>query len=244
MDVVAVGPGEPEETDRNESRTHDRHGQTSLWRSHAVVLLGDSCVSHIIEHGIRYGKHHAHCDTQERQTGLAGAPSLGRLEYDGERREHHVQRTIDDSHINAGKKDDRLPEQKHPRPGEGDLELLRHRVLLLVDIQLRDVDLAGELRQLGGSDPQEDGGVGLRDEEGARDPQDTREDGHQTLDPPPALSLAKEAAHDGSFTNNVSYRKGNGPTCKKPYPAMGPGKGQLRSKPSRNLAPTERTCPQ
>lgn len=244
MDVVAVGPGEPEETDRNESRTHDRHGQTSLWRSHAVVLLGDSCVSHIIEHGIRYGKHHAHCDTQERQTGLAGAPSLGRLEYDGERREHHVQRTIDDSHINAGKKDDRLPEQKHPRPGEGDLELLRHRVLLLVDIQLRDVDLAGELRQLGGSDPQEDGGVGLGDEEGARDPQDTREDGHQTLDPPPPLSLAKEAAHNGSFTHSISYRNGSGLTIKNTDLEMGPGKGQLRSKPSRNLAPTERTYPQ
>lgn len=198
MDAVAVGPGEPEQSDGQQNGTDQGRGQTSLGRRHSASLLRRPLVAPIVKDAAHRRDGHAHGNTDEGQTADTGLPAPALLEDDGERGEAEIQRAVDDGHVDGGEQDDRLAEQQDPGARHGHLHLAADALLGLALVQLGDVDLA---RLLGEGDcalSQQHGCVRLGVNERVDDPEDAGEDGRQALDPSPTLGLAKEAASNRS----------------------------------------------
>jgi len=137
MDARAVGPCEPEKTDGKCAGSYHGHGQTSFRGSKSAAGGCDSLVSFVVPEAVDDGDEHAYRDTKECKTANAWRPSALLLIDDGKCSEEQVKCSVDDCpangehiryrssekrleglHVNAEKKNDRLPEQQLPRSDE------------------------------------------------------------------------------------------------------------------------------
>lgn len=63
------------------------------------MSLIDSRVSLIVKDGVSDGNDHAYCDTTERESSDSWRPAASLLVDDREGCEHHVQRSVNDRHV-------------------------------------------------------------------------------------------------------------------------------------------------
>ena len=208
VDARGVGPGEPEETNGDSNTTNHGGRQTSLRWCKTLVFIAESGVALVVPDAVNDGDNHTDGHTKEGKTANTRAPAAVLLVDDGERTEQHVESSVNDGHVDADEEDDGLLEQQDPGTRERSLEDLAEGGRALVDIATALVDLSSALRELGGTLAKNDRGVGLREEEAANDPEDTGEDGHDTLNPAPANGLTDETT-DNWTQNGAHERRGS-----------------------------------
>lgn len=80
-----------------------------------MSICGLLVPSVVVEDDVNDRKYHAHQDPQEWETPNALAPAASLLIDDWIRREHQVQRSVDDGQVDAKQKHDRLAEEEDPR---------------------------------------------------------------------------------------------------------------------------------
>lgn len=205
MDAGAVGPREPEQANGDQDGAKNGGRQTSLGSSVSIRRSGGSLdVSVVVENGSNGGNGHTNGNTKEGETADTRAPATALLENNGESGEAHVEGTVDDGHVERDEEDDGLLEKKLPGPHEGNLELVANGLGRLALLKLRDVNLAGFLAQSSSALTKQDGGICLGVGQSAGDPDDTGEDGNQSLNPSPAFRLAKETTSNRTYTVTVS----------------------------------------
>lgn len=198
VDGRRVGPGEPEETNGQCKAAKHGRRKTSLGRSHAAILLLNLDVVLVVPDGEGYGEEHTDHDTQEGQATNALAPATVDLVDDRESGEEHVESAVDDGHVDGEEQHNGLLEEQDPGTRQGGLEGLDERRAATLVVHLANVDLTSHLGQLSSTLTQQNGGVGLGDEDGAHDPEKTREGGQEAHDPAPASVHAEEATDDGA----------------------------------------------
>lgn len=182
MNVVSGGPGKPKQSDGDKNRPDNRHGQTGLSGCHPIVFVRNFHVSPRVGQRIKHSKYHPHSYAQKCQTTRAGIPALVLLKHDGKCREHHIESSVDYSHIDGRQKHDRFPKEENPWPRKSDLELLGHGTVLLSGVQFGNVDFACNFGELGGAPPQKNGYICFWHEDGTDNPQGTSEYGHQAYE--------------------------------------------------------------
>ena len=208
MDGGIVGPGKPEQPDGDGDATNHDDRQTGLGGCEATVRGGDLGVAFVVEQVEHCGEEHADEHAQEGKTANALVPAAMLLVDDREGAKEHVERPVDDGHVDGKQQDDGLAEQQDPGPLEGGDKGLADGGAALVAVEAGDVHLAGQLGQSRGALSKEDRGVGFGDVERAEDPHGAREDGQEALDPAPALRVAEEASDDGA--QDGAQERGNG----------------------------------
>lgn len=199
MNAGAVGPGKPEEADGEKNGADNGRRKSSLGGRHAIVGSSHLLITLVVKHVASDGDQHANSDSDKGQPSDAGAPAAALLEHDGEGGEAQIQGAVDDGHVDGGEQDDGLLEQEDPGPHEGNLELGGDGRLGLAGVDLGDVDFARLLGESLGASTKEHRSIRLGNDEGVDDPDDTGEDGHQTLDPAPTLCLTEETTSDRAF---------------------------------------------
>lgn len=115
-----------------------------------------------------------------------------------ERGEHHIQGTVDDSHVQRQQKDDRFTEQENPRARQGKLKGFFERNPALVNVNFAVVDLAGNLGELLCAATEEHRRISLGNEQGANDPDSAGEDAQKPHNPSPASAHSQETTDDRS----------------------------------------------
>jgi len=115
VDGRVVGPGEPEQADGNGNRCNQAGWEAGLGRREPAVLGLRPDVALVVGDGVRDGEEHADHDAQEGETPDALVPPAVQLVYDRERGEEHVERSVDDGHVDGKEQDNGLPEEENPR---------------------------------------------------------------------------------------------------------------------------------
>ena len=77
------------------------------------------CIALVVVNGVGYGYQHADCDAAECETTNTRGPAAAFLEDYGKGSKHHVERAVDDGHVDGEEKDDRFAEEEYPGSREG-----------------------------------------------------------------------------------------------------------------------------
>lgn len=192
MDFLSVGPCKPEKSNWKQNRSNQCWGKSGLWWSRTSASDDCAHITLVVEHGSDHSKHHTDGDSDEGQATNARAPSTSLLEHDGERGEAHVESAVDDGHVDGGQEDNGFLEEKDPWAQESNLELRSNSQVMLADIYLGDVHVAGLLGQGLSPTSQKYWCAGLGDNERVDNPDNTGEDGHHAFDPAPSRSFTQE----------------------------------------------------
>lgn len=209
MNAGAVGPREPEEANRNQDGSENGGWQTGFGRRVAIGSLGSSPqISLVVEHGSDSRQSHTNGNADKCQTTNARAPATTFLVDNGESSEAHVESTVDDGHVQGDEKDDGLPDEKLPRSQQGNLELIANALDWLSRLESRNVDLASFLAQGNGALAEQNRGICLGVYDRAENPNNTSEDGDESLNPSPALGLTKEATCNGTQSRAQEWSHG------------------------------------
>ena len=161
------------------------------------MLLNEGDVVLVDKWRAESGENDTNGDGNKHETSLAGGVTLALLVDDGEGDKEHVEKTVQDTHVERDEEDDELAKQKLEGSDEEDAETLRERShiqLLLSDV----VGLSSLLAELGSATGENGGCVGLGDGKGDEDPDDTSEDELDPVEPAPASSIRKEATNEGT----------------------------------------------
>jgi hypothetical protein len=207
VDAWGVGPGEPEEADGDCNTAKHGGRQTSLRWCETLVLIAKPGVALVVPNAVSYGDDHTDSHTKEGKAANTRTPAAVLLVDNWERAKQHVESSVNDGHVDADEEDNGLLEQQDPGTRKRSLEDLAKGGWALVDITATLVDLSSALGKLGGTLAENDRGVGFGEEEAANDPENTGEDGHDTLNPAPADSLANETT-DNWTQNGAHERRG------------------------------------
>lgn len=147
VNARVISPSKPEQADRHRDGSHERRRQTGLWRSKSGRrVLHDLDVALVVPNGIDDGGQHAYGDAEESETTNTGRPTTTLLVDDGEGGEKHVERSVDDGHVDGEQKDNGFAEEEDPGPGESCLESLTDSDLALLGICPAQVNLSGDFR--------------------------------------------------------------------------------------------------
>lgn len=188
-DKMGVGsPGEDEETDGDEP-AGDHHGdQADLGGGLAVVLL-DLLEVVLVDDGRAQGRaDDADGERNEHKTGDTGRVTLTSLEDDGVGDEEHVQKTVEDRHVERNEQHDKLAEQELEGTNQEDGHTFREGTL--VEVALGHVRVVtGLLAKLLGAAGKDGGRVGFLDGEGDENPDDEGQDELDPIEPAPASEL-------------------------------------------------------
>lgn len=179
------GPGEDEEADGDEP-ARDHHGdQPDLGGRLAVVFLDLGEVV-LVDNGGAHGRaDDSHRERDEHEARLAVRVALAALEDDGVGDEEHVEKTVEDRHVERDEQHDELAEQELEGPNQEDGHALREGTL--VEIALGHVRVVtGLLAEVLGAATEDGGCVGLLDGEGDEDPDDEGQDELDPVEPAPA----------------------------------------------------------
>ena len=198
VDGFVVGPGEPEDADRESDGCDHGAGQACFGGCLAAVFALDARVALVVDDAVRAAEEDADGDADEGEAGDALGPAALFLEDDGEGAEEHVERAVDDGHVDGDDEHDRFGEEQHPGPGESLLEGRFGCDFALALLEHGNVVLAGAFGEGGGALLQDDWCVGLGDGECAEEEKRAREDGHDALKPAPADRLPYESTDDGT----------------------------------------------
>lgn len=209
VDRSVVGPSEPEKSNWDSNRCNETRWETGLGGSKAVMCFGGFDIALVVPEGVSDGNQHTNHDSQEGKTADTLVPATGLLVDDRESSEHHVQGTVNDSHVKGQQEDNRLTEQKDPRAGKRDLERVLERNLALVDFDLAPVDLARQLGKLLSTATEKHRGIGLGNHQRANDPDSTRESREEAHNPLPA-TVAHTNESTGDWTNDRAQERRSG----------------------------------
>lgn len=139
-------------TNGHAARSDNRRWETRLGRRKARLgLLHHLDIPLIIKNRVRDSGHHAHADTQECQSANTRTPPADFLKDDGESGEEHVQRAVDNGHVDGEQQDNGLAKEEDKGPREGRLEGFAEADTALLGVGLRAVAFARELGELGGA---------------------------------------------------------------------------------------------
>ena len=125
------------------------------------IRLAHAYVSFIIVNGVSDGDEHADHHAQEWKPTDTRGPASRLLVHDGERGEEHVQRAVDDGHVDGQQEHDGLAEEQDPRAQEGRPEGVADADFTLLGIHPTDVHFPRDFRELLCALAQENGRVRL-----------------------------------------------------------------------------------
>lgn len=80
------------------------------------MSVSDLAVAFVVEGAVDNRHYHADSNTKESKSTYPRRPPASFLVHDWKCGEQHIQRSIDDSHIDAEEQYDRLKKQEDPRP--------------------------------------------------------------------------------------------------------------------------------
>ncbi len=125
MNAWVIRPREPEHANWEGDSTRQGRHETRLWRgTRGGCCSGGPDVAPIVPNGISDSNHHAYHDAEERETSYSFAPAAHFLEDDWKGSEEHVQRAVDDGHIDGDEEDDWFTEEEDPGTNQGSFEAL------------------------------------------------------------------------------------------------------------------------
>lgn len=164
-------------------------------------------------------------DRDKHETRHSRRPSLALHEDNGVGNEEHVEKTVQNRHVEADEKDNELAKQQLERSDQEDDKTLAQGAE--VEILLSDkVVVSSLLPELLGTAGENGGGIGLGDGEGDEDPGDPGEDQLEPIEPSPAGSIGEETTGKGTdcrTDEGSGGEDGHGNTALLVLPEIGKG---------------------
>lgn len=134
------------------------------------------------------------CNGNEHKTSLSSRVSLALLVDNGVGDEEHVQKTIEDTHVQGDKTHDELAKEELERSNEEDSKTFRDgaQIELLLSYVVSFSSFGSELA---GATGQDSWGIGLGDGEGDENPDNKSQDELDPVEPSPASSIGEETTN-------------------------------------------------
>ncbi len=158
------------------------------------MFLNKGQVMFVDERGAAGGEKNADGDRNEHETSRSGRVALALLEDDRIRDEKHVEEPVEHRHVQGDEQDDELLYEQLERPDEEYAKTFAERSH--VEVLLRHIlTVTCFLAEFLGPPGQDRRGVGLRNSEGDDDPDKSRKNQLEPVEPSPSECIRKEATN-------------------------------------------------